>query len=100
MLTPNKAIVWLGFKIDANEMRVTIPQCQTWTHRKKTSRKDLHRLAGCLNQVVNCVSPAIRFMARIFTALRAAPFTGKREVPDNLKADKKWFLEFAERSNG
>ena len=27
-------------------------------------------------------------------------FTGKQEVPDNLKVDIKWFLKFAERSNG
>ena len=76
-------------------MRVTIPQeklddtlaeFHTWTQWKKASRKDVQRLAGRLNHIAECVIPASRrFMARIFTALRAARFT----VPDYLKADIK-----------
>ena len=39
-------------------------------------------------------------MARIHAALRQAPFTGKHPVPAELQADIRWFLKFAERSNG
>ena len=54
-----KAIEWLGFNIDANAMQVTIPEeklhdtleeCQTATHRRLASRKDLQKLVGRLNQ--------------------------------------------------
>ena len=61
---------------------------------------DLQKLVGRLQYIAKCVTPARRFMARIHTALRNTPFKGKHPVPDNLRADIRWFLEFAERSNG
>ena len=106
---PTKTLEWLGFTISVEQMKVTIPQqklddtleeCQRWMNKPTASRKELQRLIGRLQHIAKCVPPARRFMSRIFTALRESPYHGKGPIPDELKSDIKWFLEYARRSNG
>ena len=106
---PAKQLEWLGFNISVSDMRVTIPQdklddtlaeCQTWMQKSSASRKEMQRLVGRLQHIAKCVAPARRFMSRIFAALRDAPYQGRGAVPNELRSDIKWFLEFARQSNG
>ena len=108
-IAPTTDIQWLGYDISSMTMRVEIPsekmdevitECDTWSRATYASRKDLQRLVGRLQHIARCVRPARRFMSRILAALRAAPFTGRHAVPDDLKLDIDWFRSFARSSNG
>ena len=106
---PAKELEWLGFKISATEMKLTIPQekldetlseCTTWMTKTTATRKEIQRLAGRLYHIAKCIEPARRFMNRIFAALRDTPFGGQHPISDGLKSDVKWFLAFAQKTNG
>ena len=106
---PTKELEWLGFFITTIHMRVEIPteklsevldECELWPIGRKASRKELQRLVGRLQHVAKCVRPARRFMNRILSALRRAPFMGRHKVPDEMAMDIKWFGQYAEAANG
>ena len=106
---PTEELEWLGFFITTIHMRVEIPyeklvevldECKLWTIGRKASRKELQRLVGRLQHVAKCVRPARRFMNRILSALRSAPFMGRHKVPDEMIMDIKWFGQYAMAANG
>ena len=108
-IPPTKEIEWLGFHISATNMTVTIPRtkleeilidCQEWMTKTTTTKKGIQKLAGKLQHIARCVEPARRFMSRIFNALREAPATGRTTVQNELRSDIRWFLQYAQTTNG
>ena len=108
-VAPTTDIHWLGYSVSSMTMRVEISddkinevlaECDAWSIASLASRKDLQRLVGRLQHIAKCVRPARRFMSRILAALRAAPFTGRHAIPDDLRHDIAWFRSFARSSNG
>ena len=106
---PTKALEWLGFRISAEDMQVTIPKeklndtledCKSWLTKKLGTRRQLQKLAGRLQLIARCVGPARRFMSRIFEAVRAAPMHGSSLISESLRSDVKWFTQYAVSSNG
>ena len=106
---PAKEVEWLGFKLSADKMSVTIPQqklqdtlddCETWLKKSSTTRRQLQRLAGRLQHIARCVMPARRFMSRIFQAVRDSPTHGSHPVLEPLRADVRWFVDYAASTNG
>ena len=106
---PAQEVEWLGFKISAQHMQVTIPQqklqdtledCRAWMNKTSTTKRQLQRLAGRLQHIARCVMPARRFMSRIFQAVRDAPKHGAYRALEALRADVRWFLEYADSTNG
>ena len=106
---PTQVLEWLGFKLDVANMILTIPkdkldsivqECQRWLTAKAATRQDIQSLAGRLIHVSKCIPPGRRFMCRILNALRHAPDTGHIWLSAQLKADVRWFYQFASLSNG
>ena len=106
---PALSLEWLGFKFDAIQMSVTIPESKlqevrelasTWLYKKTATKRELQVLAGRLLHISHCVLPARKFMARILALLRAAPPTGSIEIDCEARRDVKWFVDFAAESNG
>ena len=90
-------------------MRVVIPnekleeildECRDWKKPLTTTKKRLQRLAGRLNHIAKCAQPPRRFMIRIFTALRATPYTGQNQITEGTKADVQWFINYTANTNG
>ena len=106
---PTTSLEWLGFRLSTVDMMVTIPKeklqeihdlCVVWLTKARTSRRDLQSLAGKLNHVSQCILGARRFMGRILQTLRRAPRVGTVKLEDDLRADIRWFLRYAQTSNG
>ena len=106
---PSKEIEWLGFRLSVTDMSVTIPadkldqvldDCAAWMKKRSATRKEVQRLAGRLQHIARCVEPARRFMSRIFATLRDTPRQGQHNLPNGFKDDIRWFLGYAQSSNG
>ena len=106
---PTKQLEWLGFVVNTESMRIEIPteklgevldECKMWGVGRRASRKELQRLVGRLQHIAKCIRPARRFMSRILSALRRAPYAGKHLVPDEMVLDINWFGQYARISNG
>ena len=70
---PMTSLIWLGFRIDMCAMTVSllkekvaevVQECVVWKSRSKASRKQLQSLAGKLQHLSKCISPATRFTNR------------------------------------
>ena len=79
---PTSGSVWLGFKVDAPLISVTVPQdklvevvteCEAWKLKKTASRRQLQSIAGKLQHIAKCVKPARRLTNHILAAIRFAP---------------------------
>ena len=97
---------WLGYSICAKEITIKIPtkklneiihECEAWKEGEKALRRDLQCLVG--QYVAKCVRPARCFMNRILTALRAAPYTGKHNITQEMIKDVQWFSRYARSTN-
>ena len=106
---PTTKLEWLGIDVDTVQMRLTIPDSKLreiqaltadWNHKLRASKRELQSLAGKLNHVAQCITPAKKFMARILTTLRACPPHGTIATDAGLRADVRWFNQFAAASNG
>ena len=108
--TPTKAceprvrMVFLGIMIDTNQMVLEVSpdrlQERDWVERVSITKKETQSLVGVLNFVAICVKPARTFMSRILNFLRSCPELGECLIPDELRADIRWWLTFLPYYNG
>ena len=105
---PTRVIKWLGITVNANDRTLSLPVTKvkeflhemTTLHAKhKLCRKDVQSLAGKINHISKVCRPARLFMARILAYLRGHP-PGYTPVPQGVRADIRWFLEFLPGYNG
>ena len=106
---PATSMEWLGFNIDTVKMEITIPTQKLdevlslathWSSKPRASKRDYQSLAGKLNHIGQCVAPARKFMARILSALRAAPPVGTTLIHVETRRDIAWFRRYAATCNG
>ena len=108
-IRPTTSLVWLGYHIDTQKMRVSIPkpkldevlqECKEWQSTKTATRKDIQKLVGKLFFIANCLAPARRFLARILATLRASPLKGSITIGEEFKKDLRWFILHGHSTNG
>ena len=108
MTPPTKCITWLGIRINFVDKTLSIPQEKVeetlkdfdkLSKRRAMSTKDLQSIAGRINHIGKACRPARLFMARILAYLRGHP-QGYTTVPNSVKADLRWFVEFLPHYNG
>ena len=106
---PTQSIGWLGFHLDNNDMMLTVPKlklqdilkdCSDWVSKKAATKKQVQSLAGKLNHISKCVWPARKFIGRILASICFAADTGTFLLSNDFKANVKWFLNYADTSNG
>lgn len=106
---PATKMEWLGYQVDSVKMSVAIPankleqilhECQLWIPRTKVNKKMIQVLAGKLVYISQCVRSARKFIARILATLRSMQQKEWITIGPTFKADIRWFLHFAELSNG
>ena len=87
-------------EISAETIDDVVAECGNWSMDKLSSRRDIQQLVGLLQHIAKCVKPARRFMNRVLTALRNAPFNGRHWVLQELILDIGWFLQYTKNANG
>ena len=105
---PATSIKWLGINIDSVAGTMSVPHdkleqlvslAKAAVRRRSVTRKQLQSILGKMLHVAKCIKPARLFVARLLDELR-----GPRRLFINLnssmKADIKWFIEFASQWNG
>ena len=105
---PATLIKWLGINIDSVAGTMSVPSdkldqlvtlSKAAVRRRSITRKQLQSILGKMLHVAKCIKPARLFVARLLDELR-----GPRRLFINLnssmKADIKWFIEFASQWNG
>ena len=104
---PAREIVWLGILVDADSQTLSIPEGKLTEivavirlaySKKRMTRRDVQSLAGKINHLSKACRPARLFMARILAYLRAHPTT-PTIVPQSVRADLKWFMDFLPEYN-
>lgn len=77
---PCRAIEWLGYVLNVDNMTLSIPQqkldevlteCAAWEGRKRASRNMIQKLIGKLVHISNGVAQGRKFISRILESLRA-----------------------------
>ena len=105
---PTRCITWLGITVDADQRTLSIPHSklqETLGEMRKTyaksklCRKDVQRIAGKINHLAKVCRPARLFMAQILAYLRGHP-PGYTSIPEGVRADIRWFLDFLPEYNG
>ena len=106
---PSVRMVFLGIMIDTNQMVLEVSPdrlqelfslLQDWVERVSVTKKQTQSLVGVLNFVAICVKPGRIFMSRILNFLRTCPELGECLIPDELRADIRWWLTFLPFYNG
>ena len=99
----------LGIEVNTVELTLTIPVekwkeiqqlLRSWMTKQKASLKETQVLAGSLNFACRCVKSGRVYLSRILNFLRTLPEFGTRAVPQEVKEDVQWWIEFAPRFNG
>ena len=105
---PATAIKWLGVNVDSIagtlsiphekiEQLVTLSKCAI--RRRSITRKQLQSILGKMLHVAKCIHPARLFVARLLDELRG-PKRTFINLNSSMRADIKWFIEFASQWNG
>ena len=90
-------------------MTLTIPaqkwaeithELQLWLCKDKASLKEVQRLTGLLNFACRCVRSGRVYLSRILNFLRTLPKHGNRIIPQSVREDVQWWLNFAQHHNG
>lgn len=106
---PTTQMEWLGYLVDSVKMSISIPknkleqvlqECKTWTNRARANKRMIQVLVGKLIYVSHCIQSARKFIARVLATLRAMGNDDWITLGHGFKADIRWFLCFAEQSNG
>lgn len=106
---PCKDIEWLGYRVDTERMRISVPdtklvevldECKRWTSRKRASKKMIQSLAGRLLFLANCVRAARKFVGRILATLRVMQDNAWTTIKAGFLLDIQWFLNYAKQANG
>lgn len=106
---PATQMEWLGYQVDSVKMSIAIPtaklgqvllECRAWMKRTKANKRMIQVLVGKLVYVSQCIRSARKFTARILATLRAMKDTDWITIGRPFKSDIRWFLHFAELSNG
>ena len=106
---PCTVMVFLGIQVNILEMTLSIPEdkwlelkqeLSVWLTLEKASLKEVQKLTGLLNFACRCVRSGRVYLSRILNFLRTLPKFGKRQVPQSVREDVKWWLEFAHNFNG
>ena len=105
---PAQTVVWLGVKFNAEDMTISVPReklaevigtVSEINKKVHMTRKELESLIGQLIHIGRCIKPARLFISRLLAALR-----GLRQdiiyINDDMRADLRWFAEFATDWNG
>lgn len=108
-LPPATKMEWLGYEVDSQLMKISIPQekldqllsdCTAWLSKSRANKAMVQSIAGRLIYVGNCILPARKFTVRILSTLRAMPESGWTTLSKGFKSDIAWFLEYAKMANG
>lgn len=106
---PATSMEWLGYDIDTQELKVSLPthklnqvieDCERWIKTDRASQRMIQSIAGRLIYVANAIPPARKFTARILAALRSMTEGSWISLTEGFKADLKWFVEYSRLSNG
>ena len=73
---------------------------EEWLVKNKCSKKDLQSLLGKLQFVASCVRPGSVFTMRLLALLRQIPKNGSVLIPEEARADLRWWRCFMEKYNG
>lgn len=106
---PTTEMEWLGYLVNSNKMSISIPhdklqqvveECSLWPLKTKANKRMIQSIAGRIIYVANCIPPARKFTARVLAALRMLQDEGWITLSDDFKADIRWFVHYAQVSNG
>ena len=76
-----------------------LTKCQAWMTNITASKKEIQMLTGKLQHIARWVELVRQFMTKIFSTVREAPHTGRSHIPNELRTDIKWFLQYAQTTN-
>ena len=108
-VAPCTSMTFLGIEVNSVELSLKIPEVKwqeiqsllkDWKGKKSASLKEVQSLAGVLNFACRCVVSGRIYLSRILNFLRQLPKVGKRYVPESVKRDISWWIDFAPRFNG
>lgn len=100
---------WLGYEVNSVKMSISIPktklqqvlqECHRWINRPRANKKMIQVLVGKLIYVSHCIQSARKFIARVLATLRSMGNQDWITLGKGFKADIRWFLCFAQQSNG
>ena len=86
--------------IDRSRMEEIRSLLEEWLVKNKCSKKDLQSLLGKLQFVASCVQPGRVFTMRLLALLRQIPKNGSVLIPEETRADLRWWRCFMEKYNG
>ena len=102
-------MIFLGILFNSTEFTLSIDRSRVeeirslleeWLAKNKCSKKDLQSLLGKLQFVASCVRPGRVFTMRLLALLRQIPKNGSVSIPEETRADLRWWRCFMERYNG
>ena len=106
---PTCVMIFLGILFNSTEFTLSIDQSrleeirsllEEWLAKNKGSKKDLQSLLGKLQFVASCVRPGRVFTMRLLALLRQIPNNGFVSIPEETRADLRWWRCFMEKYNG
>ena len=105
---PCYQMTFLGIEVNTLLMTLSIPK-DKWEEIRKTllewnlkdtaSLKETQSLAGLLNFACKCVQSGRVYLSRILNFLRTFKRGESKEVPQNVRDDVQWWLQFAKKFN-
>ena len=106
---PNTVMVFLGIEVNTILLTLTIPsdkwreiqECLAkWKIKKVANLKQVQQLTGLLNFACRCVKSGRIYLSRILNFLRTLSTYGFKVIPESVKHDVNWWIEFAPMFNG
>ena len=105
---PTCVMIFLGILFNSNEVTLSIDRSrmeeirsllEEWLDKNKCSKKDLQSLLGRLQFVASCVRPGRVFIMWLLALLRQIPKNGSVLIPEEARADLRWWRCFMEKYN-
>ncbi len=108
---PCTRMLFLGILFDTNTLTLEIDQSRiaectslfdSWMKKTHVMLKELQSLIGKIQFLSTCVRPGRIFLSRILAFLRGLSEKGVKvfKIPQDVKLDIKWWIEFLPRYNG
>ena len=112
---PNKTVfpctvmVFLGIEVNTLTLTLTIPSdkrqeiqlvLKKWAKKEFATKNQTQKLAGLLNFACRCVRSGRVYLSRILNYLRSYNNEKQKPIPEEVRLDIQWWLEFAPRFNG
>lgn len=106
---PVTDIEWLGYRIDTQNMTISIPkakmddvvaECSRWLQRRKANKSMVQSILGKLSHIAGCVQHGRKFLSRIIATIKSFGEKKWITVGDEFIKDIRWFYLYAQISNG